>query len=78
MIDDAEAQKRRAILLRAQRMVESEGLKIPEHVLAMGERFVAGEVTIEQALHGQQHTDQQKGELWPASGAKFGKDRRPL
>ncbi len=61
MIDDAEMQKRRTILKRAQRMVESEGLKISGHVLAMGERYIAGEMTLEEALQGQQRTDLQKG-----------------
>lgn len=61
MIDDAEIQKRRTILKRAQRMVESEGLKIPDHVLAIGERYIAGEMTLEEALRGQQRTDPQKG-----------------
>lgn len=61
MIDDAVMQKRRIILKRAQRMVESEGLTVPDHVLAMGERYIAGEMTLEEALRGQQRTDLKKG-----------------
>jgi hypothetical protein len=49
-ISPAEQVKRERIFQRAQLLVESEGLKVPAHVLAQGERYIAGEIEIEDAL----------------------------
>lgn len=49
-ITPEEQQRRRKNVDRAQRLVESEGLKIPAHVLAQCERYIAGEIEIEDAL----------------------------
>lgn len=52
-ITPQEQQRRRIIFERARRLVESEGLTVPDHVLAQGERYIAGEIEIEDALRGE-------------------------
>jgi hypothetical protein len=49
-ITDAEQSKRRRNMERARLAVESEGLKVPAETLALGERYIAGEIEIEDAL----------------------------
>jgi hypothetical protein len=49
-ITPAEQVRRRKIFEHAQLLVESEGLKVPAHVLTQGERYIAGEIEIEDAL----------------------------
>jgi hypothetical protein len=49
-ITPAEQLRRRKIFEHARLLVESEGLKVPAHVLAQGERYIAGEIEIEDAL----------------------------
>ena len=49
-ITPQEQQRRRKIFERSRRLVESEGLTVPAHVLALGERYVAGEIELEDAL----------------------------
>jgi hypothetical protein len=44
VIAPQEQQRRREITVYARRMVESEGLKVPDDALAEAERFVAGEI----------------------------------
>jgi hypothetical protein len=45
-----EQSKRRRYMERARLAVESEGLKVTAETLAMGERYIAGEIEIEDAL----------------------------
>lgn len=47
-ISAEESARRRDILKRAQRLVESEGLEVPAKALERGELFIAGKATLEE------------------------------
>jgi hypothetical protein len=49
-ITPQEQQRRREIFERARLLVESEGLKVPASTLDQGQRYIAGEIEIEDAL----------------------------
>jgi hypothetical protein len=49
-ISPAEQAKRQGIFERALRLIQSEGLTVPAHVLAQGQRYIVGEIEIEDAL----------------------------